>query len=159
MNRARRALLAGLLCLSAGTGAAQAGETPLPFAQDLPRFAAASVQQGLPMILLVSLTDCTYCEKIRRQHLLPLSQAGVPVWQIHLDTDGQMINFAGQPTTERQFAKVLKVRVAPSLYFFDAQGRQLAEPLIGTMLDDFYGAYLDNAIALSRQQLQGRRTK
>jgi thioredoxin-related protein len=145
MKRLRRFVLATLLGLPFMT-TLMAAETPLPFAHDLPALAAASAQQGMPLILLVSLSDCNFCEQIRRQHLAPLLKTGVPVWQIHLDTDGKLVNFDGKTITERQFAKDLKVRVAPSVYFFDAQGRQIAEPLVGTMLDDFYAAYLDNAI-------------
>lgn len=149
LNLLRRLLLSALLIASF----AQAAETPLPFAHNLPQLAAASAKQGLPLILLVSLTDCSYCEKLRREHLAPLSKTGVPVWQIHLDTEGKLIGFDGKLTTERQLAKDLKLRVAPTVYFFDTQGRQLTPPLVGTMLDDFYSAYLDEAIDTSRKKV------
>ena len=152
MRLLRRFILAALLGLSFA-GSLMAAETPLPFAHDLPTLAQASVKQGLPLILLVSLTDCKFCEQIRVKHLVPLLQTGVPVWQIHLDTDERLVNFDGKTITERQFAKDLKVRVAPSVYFFDVQGRQIAEPLVGMMLDDFYAAYLENAIAAGRGKI------
>ena len=157
MMRLRRSLMAALVMLASLPCLpvmAAAVETPLPFAQHLPQLAAASVKQGLPLVVLVSLTDCAYCEQIRFKHLAPLARTGVPVWQIHLDTDAKLVNFDGKTITERQFAKDLKARVAPTVYFFDAQGRQIAEPLAGTMLDDFYAAYLDNAIAAARQKLR-----
>lgn len=152
MKRLRRLVLSALLGLPFA-GSLMAAETPLPFAHDLPALARASAQQGMPLILLVSLTDCQFCEQIRLKHLAPLAQTGVPVWQIHLDTEGRIVNFDGKTITERQFAKDLKVRVAPSVYFFDAQGRQVAEPLVGMMLDDFYAAYLENAIAAGREKI------
>ena len=151
-NYMRRLLLGALLTIPL-FGMAAAAETPLPFANNLPQLAAASAKQGLPLILLVSLTGCQFCEQIRRAHLAPLLKTGVPVWQIHLDTDAQVIGFNGQPVSERQLAKDLKVRVAPTVMFFDAKGRQLADPLVGTMLDDFYAAYLDDAITESRKKL------
>jgi thioredoxin-related protein len=149
-------LLLGALLTIPLCGMAAAADSPLPYAANLPQLAAASAKQGLPLILLVSLTDCKFCEKIRREHLAPLLKTGVPVWQIHLDTDGKVIGFNGQPITERQLARELKVRVAPTVMFFDTAGRQLAEPLVGTMLDDFYAAYLDDAIAEARKKLAAR---
>jgi hypothetical protein len=136
---------------------AAGAETPLPFANNLPQLAAEAAKQGLPLILLVSLTDCPYCEQLRRQQLVPLSKTGVPVWQIHLDTEGRMVNFDGKPVTERQFAKDIKVRVAPTVFFFDAKGRQVVEPLVGTMLDDFYSAYLEDALATARLKIAAAR--
>ena len=152
MRLLRRVVLAAVLGLPFA-GSLMAAETPLPFAHDLPALAQASAKQGMPLILLVSLTDCKFCEQIRLKHLAPLLQTGVPVWQIHLDTDERLVNFDGKTITARQFAKDLKVRVAPSVYFFDALGRQVAEPLVGMMLDDFYAAYLENAITAGRGKL------
>lgn len=153
MTILRRLLLVlclGLPCLGAF---AASGDTFLPLPQDLPRAAAAANARGLPLILLVSLTDCAFCEKIRREHLSPLLKSGVPVWQIYLDTDAQLVGFDGKPITERQLAKDLKVRVAPTVFFFDAKGRQLSAPLVGTMLDDFYAGYLEQAILTAGKKI------
>ena len=150
MSGRRRLLCAALAGLLLASGTLPAAETPLPFAHDLPLLAADAARQGAPFILLVSLSECRFCEKIRREHLLPLSQSGVPVWQIHLDGEAMLVDFSGRRISERQLAKDLKVRVAPSVFVFDAQGRQVAAPLVGTLLDDFYGAYLADAIAAGR---------
>ena len=156
MNIVRSLLLSAMLSVPL-CGVASAADTPLPFANNLPQLAVASAKQGLPLILMVSMTGCRFCEKIRREHLAPLAKSGVPVWQIHLDTEAKVIGFNGQPVSEKQLAKELKVRVAPTVMFFDAQGRRLAEPLVGTMLDDFYAAYLGDAITESRKKLAARK--
>jgi thioredoxin-related protein len=132
---------------------AWAAETPLPAAHNLAQHAAAAVKQRAPLILMVSLTGCPFCEHIRKLHLAPLAQAGVPVRQIYLDSDASLIGFDGKPITQRQLAKKLAIQIAPTVFFFDARGKQIAEPLIGTLLDDFYGAYLDNAIDAAKKQL------
>jgi thioredoxin-related protein len=129
-------------------------ETPLPVAQNLIEHATtAQKQQGAPLILLVSLSGCAFCEHIRKQHLATLANTGAMVRQIYVDSDAPLIDFDDKPTTQRQFAKKLAIKVAPTVFFFDMKGTQLAEPIVGTLLDDFYGAYLDDAILASRKKL------
>ena len=40
------------------------------------------------------------------------------------------------------------------VFFFGPDGRQLAEPLVGAMIPDFYGAYFDAALAKATNRLQ-----
>jgi thioredoxin-related protein len=154
MRRLRLTVFA-LFC--ACVAAAWAAETPLPAAHNLAQHAVAAQKQGSPLILLVSLTHCPYCEQVRKQHLAPMSKAGAHVRQIYVDSDARLIGFDGKPTTQKQFAKAQAVRIAPTVLFFNAQGAQLAEPLVGAMLEDFYAAYLDNAIATAKARLTADR--
>ena len=61
-----------------------------------------------------------------------------------------------QGTTHAAVARAHDVRFAPVVAFWDGEGRPLAEPLKGMLLPDFYGAYLDDAIASARARLAGR---
>ena len=150
----RRFLLVLMCCLSAGfLPQAWARETPLPAAQDLAQDAAAAQRQGMPLILLVSLSGCPFCEEVRKLHLAPLAATGVLVRQIHLDRDTGLIDFDGKRTTQQRFAKTLALRVAPTVFFFDRKGRQIAEPIVGAIHEDFYQEYLDDAIAAAKKKL------
>lgn len=155
-RRLCRALLVFLLACVAIAPAALAAETPLPAATNLSQDAVASARQGMPLIVLVSLTGCQFCEKIRRQHLAPLLASGVRVQQVYLDSDIALTDFGGKTSTQRRFAQALAVKAAPTVFFFDAQGAQLAEPIVGTLIDDFYSAYLDQAIATAKKTLASR---
>jgi hypothetical protein len=41
--------------------------------------------------------------------------------------------------------------LAPTVLFFGSQGREVAARLKGAYLPDFYGAYLDEQLAIARQ--------
>lgn len=125
--------------------------TELPPARNL----QAEAEGRAPLVLLVSMTDCRFCEQVRRSHLLPLAKSGVTVREIHLDLDDTLIGFDGRPTTQRRLAKSLAVRVAPTVFFFDAGGRQASAPIVGALLDDFYGAYLERALEAARAAARG----
>ncbi|MES2068966.1 MAG: thioredoxin fold domain-containing protein [Pseudomonadota bacterium] len=145
------------LCASAAycllAQAAMAGETPLPAALNLPQEAGAAYRQGMPLILLVSLPDCPYCEQVRKQHLAPLHKQGVLVRQVYINSEASVAGFDGKPVSHKQLAISYAVKAAPTVLFLDAQGRSLAPPIVGALLEDFYGAYLDEAIAVAKQQL------
>lgn len=149
----RRFLLALLLF---GMGIAPVGsatETLLPAVTNLARQAALTARQGAPLIVLVSLAGCTYCEKIRRQHLAPMEASGVVIQQVFLDSETGLVDFDGKQTTQRRFAKSQDVKFAPTVLFFGAKGERLAEPIVGALIDDFYSAVLDDAIAAATKQL------
>ena len=151
-----RALLVLLLACIGTMPVVSAADTPLPPAVNLMQDAAASVRQGMPLIVLVSLTGCQFCERIRRQHLAPMVKSGVMIRQVHLDSDSALTDFAGKPITQRHFARAVAVKVAPTVLFFDAQGVQLADALVGAMIDDYYSVYLDQAIATAKKALAAR---
>lgn len=134
-----------------------ASPAPLPVATDLALEAQQASKLHQPLILLVSLPNCRFCEQIKRDHLREMSQSGqFIIREISLDSARQLINFSKQTMSQQQFAKNLGAKVAPSVYFLGVHGDALAEPLIGSSLPDFYGAYLAQRIASAQQQLLRR---
>lgn len=151
-------LLAGL-ALHPLTAGAQ--NPDLPAAVDLRADAELARRGNGPLIVLFSRRDCTYCETIRRNYLKPL--AGDPrqrnrivVRQINQDSDAALTDFRGETTTHARFASSEKIRLVPVVAFYGRDGKQLAEPIIGTRLPDFYQSYLDEAIEKSALALRSR---
>lgn len=155
---ARLLLLAGLALHSLTAGA----QNPdLPAAVDLRADAEQARRGNQPLIVLFSRRDCTYCETIRRSYLKPL--AGDPrhrnrivVRQINQDSDAALTDFRGEITTHARFANSEKIKLVPVVAFYGRDGKQLAEPIIGTRLPDFYQSYLDEAIEKSAVALRSR---
>ena len=154
------AALAGL-ALHVGTGMssalspAWAQDTALPIPDSLPAVAAAAARLGEPLVLLISLRGCPYCELVRRNYLLPAQAEGLPVWQINMqDKQRPLVGFDGQPSNAAEQIERWKVRLAPTLLFLNPQGLPLAERLVGIASVDFYGAYLDQRLATSRLALK-----
>jgi Thioredoxin-like len=136
-------------------------ETSLTLAANLAADARIARERSRPIVVLFSLLGCPHCEVIRRSHLLPLSNE-VPlratVRQIDVDSDREMVDFHGAITTHRAFAGTQRIKLTPVVAFFGPDGEVLAEPLIGALLADFYGAYLENALSTAAVLLNSRKT-
>jgi len=121
------------------------------------RLAAA---KGVPLVVLYSRDDCSWCEKLRREHLGPLSRdpaAPALVRELHMDRVTPLTDFAGRRTTSADFSQRMQARFAPTVMFHGPDGAALAEPIIGFRLADFYAAYLERAIQESQARLQQRK--
>lgn len=136
---------------------AWAAESALPVPASLAVAAQAAAAEREPLVVLVSLPGCPYCELVRRSYLLPLRAQGLHAWQIDLtDARTAVADFSGAASTGSQLARRWQARVAPTLLFFDAGGRELAPRLVGIAVPDFFGAYLDERLAAARKGLSGK---
>ena len=126
--------------------------TTLEPARDLAADARVAAARKQPIVIMVSLAGCPYCETVRRSHLLPIMNAAksesLPlIRQVELNGTDALADFDGKNISHARFAKHLKAKLAPVVYIFGPDGRQLVEPLVGAMIPDFYGAYFDAALA------------
>lgn len=150
--------LAGILaCVPIALSAAQPG---LPRAVDLAGDGAAMRAVKMPMVVLYSQTGCSYCDEART-YLAPMASDPVIAQQalfrqIDIDSDAALTDFAGKPTTHRRLARQLGAKFTPTVSVLDADGRTLAEPIVGMRLADFYGQYVANAIDDARALLAGK---
>ncbi|MFT3757425.1 hypothetical protein [Thauera sp.] len=108
----------------------------------------------MPMVVLYSQADCSYCNTARH-YLVPMSAGGRRALfrQIDMDTDAPLVDFAGQASTHRKVAAAQGVRFAPTVRFFDADGRVLGDDVVGIGVEDFYAQYIDNALDLARRSM------
>jgi thioredoxin-related protein len=135
-------------------------QSTLNEATDLAADARLATARSLPLVVLYSRDDCSWCEKVRREYLGPLSRdpaAAAVVRELHMDRATPLLDFAGRRTTSADFSKQMQARFAPTVMFHGPDGAQLAESIVGFRLADFYGAYLDRAIEESRARLQTRK--
>jgi thioredoxin-related protein len=132
----------------------------LPEATDLAADARLAAARGVPLVLLYSRDDCSWCAKVRREHLGPLSRnpaTPAVIRELHMDRATALTDFAGRRTTAADFSKQIQAQFAPTVMFHGPDGAALAEPIVGFRLADFYAAYLDRAIEESRARLQLRK--
>jgi thioredoxin-related protein len=154
----RHRMIVALLALAAGVATAA---TDLPPAQDLRAEADKAAQAGGPLIVVYSRKDCKYCETVKRDYLKPLAanpryRDKVVVRQINQDSDAQLVDFRGETTTHARFAASEKIKLVPVVAFYGPQGKQLAEPIVGARLPDFYPGYLEDAVEKSSLALKTR---
>jgi len=149
----RRSLLlgAGAWGLVAGAGAAPVA---LPEAAYLPQHLASALRQGNPLVVMVSLAGCPFCKIARENYLAPLFRdQNLPIVQVDMLSKQALVDFKGANTTHEAQIQAWGIRVAPTVLFFGRGGAEVAERLVGGMLPDFYGAYLDQRISTARKSL------
>lgn len=150
-DRRRRLACAGILAWAPALARA-ADATPAPHGTGLPR--ATDLRRhaaGVPLLILFSRADCAWCERVRRDWLVPMAkdpswQARVRIVQVDVDSDAPLTDFAGERTRHAAFARQQGMKFTPTVALFDARGRLLGEPLVGLSLPDYYGIYLERAI-------------
>lgn len=150
-----RALFAGAML----PVVALAKDSALPVPASLPAAAEAATRLGEPLVLLVTLPGCPFCELVRRSYLLPARQdAGLQAWQLDVtNRSAALLGFDGKPTTAALQTSAWKASFTPTVLFLGARGQELAERLVGIAVPDFYGAYLEDRLTTARKVLAGAR--
>jgi hypothetical protein len=174
MAHRRRAIAAILAFALVGAARAQVGtraDAPrreprrprlhaLPAASDLAADAAESRRRRIPILLMFDRDDCPYCERALREHLVPMSRDAP--WrddalfrQVEVDKPAPAVDFDGGATTHRALAARYGATLTPTIVVVDATGAPLAEPVVGLLTADFYGAYLEDALKKALAKLRG----
>lgn len=149
-RRAFGAALAGLLLAVVGP---DSRAQPLDAAQDLQRDIAAAAARGQPLLVLATLAGCPYCEVVRRHYLQPLQAAGqVTVRLLDLRSTASLRGPRGETARGSDLARGWGVRMAPTVLLLGPGGTELAPRLTG-FSEDYYGSYLDDALAQARARL------
>ena len=154
MGRRRFSTALAAFC-SVGSSLAHAKDTALPVPTSLPQTARAAKAQGQPLVLLISLPGCVYCELVRRSYLIPLlADTGLQAWQLDItNRSAPLVGFDGKATTAAAQAKAWDATFTPTVLFLGSQGQELAERLVGIAVPDFYGAYLEQRLLAARAAL------
>jgi thioredoxin-related protein len=128
----------------------------LPVPTSLRAAAQAAAQAREPLVVMVTLKGCAFCEVVRNNYLAPMHRRGeLQVVQIDmLDRKSHLQSLQGASTTPYDQARDWKVTMTPTLLFFNLQGQEVAERLEGVGVADFYGAYLDQRLQVARSKTQ-----
>ena len=141
--------------LAVVAGVLHAKDTALPVPSSLPQAALEATAKGQPLVLLISLPGCVYCELVRRSYLMPLlAEAGLQAFQLDISNRSTpLLGFDAKPTTAAAQANAWKATFTPTVLFLGSQGQELAERLVGIAVPDFYGAYLEQRLTTARKAL------
>jgi thioredoxin-related protein len=169
-NVARRTLLSRILACTltaVGPFAAPAAAQKraqhrfnLPLARDLATDAAASARSRVPIFLFFDRYDCPYCERALARFVVPMSKEAP--WrdralfrQVEIDQPLPVVDFAGSATTHERLAARYGMSVTPTVAVVDGRGEVIGKPVIGLLTEDFYAAYLEQAIDAGVRKLRG----
>ena len=130
----------------------------LPLPIDLAQVSRAAAQGGQPLVLMVSLPGCPWCELLRRNYLTPLRAQGLPAFEFMVnDRSNALRDFQGKNTLPAALASQWKVSITPTLLFFNAQGQEIAPRIEGVASADFIGAVIDERLASARERILATR--
>ena len=136
--------------------ALDASERLLPTSQSLQSDLALALAHKQPLVVMASLHGCPYCKIVREHHLLPLQRSGALVTQIHFLSPEPLRDWNGAAITHGGMVRQLSIEVAPTVLFYGAAHKEVAERLSGSSIPDFYGAYLEQRMQTARAAVQGR---
>ena len=152
----RRQSLQALMVGGLGWGvSAHAAPVVLPSTDSLSASLEDALRLKQPLVVMVSLQGCPFCKVVRENYLNPLRASGLQVVQIDMRDHRPLTDFTGAMTTHDAWIRQQRIKIAPTVLFFGAQGREVATRLNGAYLPDFYGAYLDEQLGVARKAVQG----
>ena len=128
----------------------------LTIATSLTRHSALAKRVGTPLVVMTSLPGCPYCDLVRDHYLTPMgSSHEVVVVQLNITDNTAMVeDFDGVARSAKTIAKRWDARFAPTLLFFNIEGVELAERIVGVAVPDFFGAYLEQRLHTAKRILQ-----
>ena len=152
-------ILTWLIVAPACAQAGAPGEIPaLAPALDLAADGRQARRLHAPVMILFSESWCPWCERVRREYLLPMQNDSsyrdrVLIREVDAASGAALTDFSGAATTQKIFAARFNVRRVPVIVLLGPDGELLSEPMVGMALPDFYQAYLDEAINSGRRKL------
>ena len=149
-----------LLALAwSGLAEAQATKQQVELIADWRAVSSKALNNNVPIVLLVEISDCRFCEIVKKEFINPLAiskryQDKVIFSRISLDPGQMIIDQDGSKTDSKDFCTRYEALFTPTIVFLDGAGNQLATNLIGMSGRDYYGYYLERQIEESIKALQ-----
>jgi len=144
------------------------GMSPLAFAEPAVNLPVAksfevdgklAASKKIPILVLYTSPGCQYCERAKTEYLVPMLndpayKNKVIMREVDITSQSPITLFNGSKSTSAAFATQHKVTMVPTIKLMDAQNVELAEPIVGLLIQDFYFGYIDSAITLGIQKVR-----
>ena len=129
-------------------------------AADLQRAAAEASAATVPLVLMVSATDCSYCAQLKREviepTLLDQEHDRTAVFrELLVDVAEPMRDFDGSALFANELAARYGASLTPTLLFLAPNGAEAAARIEGISNIEFYSWYMDAQIAKATKRLRG----
>ena len=142
------------------SGTASAGNS-LVHATSFKADARAAAQKKIPILVLFSSPGCPYCERVKREYLVPMQQDPayrnkVIIREVTVGANAPLTDFDGTVITEGAFAAFNNVFMVPTVKVLDTHGNEASEAIVGLLIADFYFGYLEAAIEEGTRKVRGK---
>jgi thioredoxin-related protein len=118
-------------------------------------------QKQVVLLLEFHAESCPYCLTLEEDFLQPmlLNNGYVPkviIRKVQIDSGDTLVNFNGNSIEASMFAKGYGVSLTPTLLFLDADGREVAERIVGLNTPSLFGAYIDMGIEKALKKIRAK---
>lgn len=151
MNALNKTVLWLALALLAGVAiAGNAQDVELPFTRDLHADGQLARDKNLPIMVVFVAEHCGYCAALEAEYIKPMLYSGeyadrIIIRVLNIDRS-DMVDFQGKTQSSAMVANKLGAYVTPTIMFFDADGKELAEKIIGYGTPSLFGGLLESSI-------------
>ncbi|MCP3868751.1 MAG: thioredoxin fold domain-containing protein [Gammaproteobacteria bacterium] len=113
--------------------------------------AVLAKRAGVPVMMVFSADECPYCQRLKKQVLLPLVKNGklsnkVLLREFNIDHGGKIVDFDGERIRTRIFVQRYDIYATPTVVLVDYEGEPLATPIVGFNEPDAYTDQLRDTI-------------
>jgi thioredoxin-related protein len=150
-------LVAPILACGATLSCAQ-----IPRGEDFAALAREARERQAPILIAFVQASCAYCTIAKRDYLEPMqrgagSRGELIMREVDIDSGATLRNFAGKEVSSTMFAQHYRVTRFPTVVVVDDRGEPVAPPIVGLISDDFYGLYLEQAVAAGQVRMRAPR--
>ena len=133
----------------------------VPLIDDLTALGRTALRRGLPIVLLVSRSDCSYCMVLKDEVLNPMMKSReyddqALIGELMLDAAQPLRWFDGQYEIRDEIASRIETDLTPTLLFLGPDGTELAPRIRGINTPELFGFHVDRAIGSARARLGSR---
>ena len=130
----------------------------VPLIDDLAALGRVAGWRRLPIVLLVSRSDCSYCALLKEEVLNPMMKSReyddqALLGELMLDAVEPLRGFQGEYELRDDLASRFDADLTPTLLFLAPDGTELVPRIRGINTLEFFGFYLDRAIESAQSRL------
>ena len=130
----------------------------VPLVDDLATLGRTAKRRRLPIVLLVSRSDCSYCMVIKDEVLSPMMKSReyddqALIAELMLDATEPLRWFDREYEVRDELTSRLETDLTPTLLFLAPDGTELAPRIRGINTVELFGFYVDRAIGTARTRM------
>ena len=129
----------------------------IPQLSSLQQVADAAREKGVPILVEFSTPWCQYCDALEEQVLKPLILNGkyrdqIIVKKLEVNAYSSIADFDGKSYSSDQISRMYRVSLYPTLVFFNADGEEVSQRIVGITVLEYVAGELEKAIDVAVQQ-------
>ncbi len=133
----------------------------LPIAKSFEADSKLAAAKKIPILVLYTSPGCPFCERAKSEYLVPMLKDPayknkVIMREVDITSQSPLTLFNGSKSTGAEFAAQHKVAVVPTIKVINAQNSEVADPIIGLLIPDYYFGYIDSAISGGLQKMRAQ---